>query len=94
MISTEIVEKIFIFLCIKIYILVWDRCPSGFTCYSNFPDGRSAHCCTTVPLDNQVVCDFDVNQKSDQGFNFIISKFPEDKNNLTHCLLFIIKIKI
>uniref|UniRef100_A0A914I5B0 Kunitz/Bovine pancreatic trypsin inhibitor domain protein n=1 Tax=Globodera rostochiensis TaxID=31243 RepID=A0A914I5B0_GLORO len=33
----------------------WVRCPKGFTCYSNFPDGRNAHCCTTVPLDNQVV---------------------------------------
>ena len=33
----------------------WVRCPQGFTCYSNFPDGRNAHCCTTVPLDNQVV---------------------------------------
>jgi hypothetical protein len=33
----------------------YDRCPNGFTCYSNFPDGRNAHCCTTVPLDNQVV---------------------------------------
>ncbi|KAI6204500.1 hypothetical protein M3Y94_00681500 [Aphelenchoides besseyi] len=33
----------------------WNRCPSGFTCYSNHPDGRNAQCCTTVPLDNQVV---------------------------------------
>ncbi|KAL3124064.1 hypothetical protein niasHT_004653 [Heterodera trifolii] len=33
----------------------WVRCPKGFTCYSNFPDGRNAHCCTTVPLDNQFV---------------------------------------
>jgi hypothetical protein len=33
----------------------WNRCPSGFTCYSNYPDGRNAQCCTTVPLDNQVV---------------------------------------
>lgn len=33
----------------------WIKCPFGFTCYSNFPDGRNAHCCTTVPLDNQVV---------------------------------------
>lgn len=31
------------------------KCPSGFTCYSNFPDGRNAQCCTSVPLDNQVV---------------------------------------
>lgn len=33
----------------------WNKCPSGFTCYSNYPDGRNAQCCTTVPLDNQVV---------------------------------------
>ncbi|KAL7073089.1 hypothetical protein ACQ4LE_008101 [Meloidogyne hapla] len=33
----------------------WIRCPAGFTCYSNFPDGRNAHCCTTVPLDNRIV---------------------------------------
>lgn len=33
----------------------WSKCPTGFTCYSNFPDGRNAHCCTTVPLDNQIV---------------------------------------
>uniref|UniRef100_A0A914PH89 EB domain-containing protein n=1 Tax=Panagrolaimus davidi TaxID=227884 RepID=A0A914PH89_9BILA len=25
------------------------RCPDGFTCYSNFPDGRNAQCCTTMP---------------------------------------------
>ncbi|CAD5229660.1 unnamed protein product [Bursaphelenchus okinawaensis] len=33
----------------------WNKCPSGFTCYSNYPDGRNAQCCTTVPLDNQTV---------------------------------------
>lgn len=33
----------------------WNKCPTGFTCYSNYPDGRNAQCCTTVPLDNQVV---------------------------------------
>uniref|UniRef100_A0A915NQP4 BPTI/Kunitz inhibitor domain-containing protein n=1 Tax=Meloidogyne floridensis TaxID=298350 RepID=A0A915NQP4_9BILA len=33
----------------------WIKCPSSFTCYSNFPDGRNAHCCTTVPLDNRIV---------------------------------------
>ena len=25
------------------------RCPEGFTCYSNYPDGRNAQCCTTMP---------------------------------------------
>uniref|UniRef100_A0A914Z645 BPTI/Kunitz inhibitor domain-containing protein n=1 Tax=Panagrolaimus superbus TaxID=310955 RepID=A0A914Z645_9BILA len=25
------------------------RCPDGFTCYSNFHDGRNAQCCTTMP---------------------------------------------
>uniref|UniRef100_A0A914C1E4 Uncharacterized protein n=1 Tax=Acrobeloides nanus TaxID=290746 RepID=A0A914C1E4_9BILA len=31
------------------------KCPDGFTCYSNFPDGRHAHCCTTVLTDNDVI---------------------------------------
>uniref|UniRef100_A0A7E4ZR88 Kunitz/Bovine pancreatic trypsin inhibitor domain protein n=1 Tax=Panagrellus redivivus TaxID=6233 RepID=A0A7E4ZR88_PANRE len=25
------------------------KCPEGFTCYSNYPDGRNAQCCTTMP---------------------------------------------
>ena len=26
------------------------RCPEGFTCYSNYPDGRNAQCCTSLPV--------------------------------------------